>query len=118
MITDWEAYGHAWDKYSDAIVQVLKTTDSATIGTAFECLASLGRSRARHVADASFDPNDELLFRYAAIIRMARLIALKASFTKREGEKQEEVVTKAEDELPIAPLATATASPPPNSTPC
>jgi hypothetical protein len=116
MITDWEAYGHAWDKYSDAIVQVLDTDDSATIGSAFECLASLGRGSAR----ASDVPSDKLLHRYVEIIDKARMIALRKSFKRREREKRDLRVTQAEIELPIAPLASGelpAIAPPPTQRP-
>jgi hypothetical protein len=105
MITDWDSYDRSWDKYSDDIVQVLDTTDSATLATAFACLNSLARSKAHHVIGASFDPPDALLHLYARVVNRARLLALGASFTKREREKRDEAVTLAEVELPIAPLA-------------
>jgi len=119
MITDWDSYDRSWEKYSDSIVQVLNTKDSAEIGTAFECLASLARSKAHHVKGALFDPPDARLQRYAQVISKARLLALKASFTKQEREERDEIVTKAEAELSIAPLAEGIAAhaPPPAGKP-
>jgi hypothetical protein len=47
MITDWDAYGQAWEKHSEALAGALNTRDFHIVSSAFSCLASVARSRAR-----------------------------------------------------------------------
>ena len=91
MITDWDAFGIAWDQYRDAVANILTTPDFAIVDSAFASIASLSRAKARDLAKpvplgvpASFDTPDEILGGYLETVQRAKRIVLKASFRYRE----------------------------------
>jgi hypothetical protein len=104
LITDWQTFGHTWDRHSESLVQVLNATQSATVASAFECLASLARAReADERAINSPEPSrvfppDKTLDHYIANLRAAKIIALTASFGRREGEQREKALAKEAEE--------------------
>jgi hypothetical protein len=82
LITDWEAYGSVWDRHSEKLTAVLSTKKSAQVSSAFECLASLTKARARaarHPAQP-IDPSDSLLASYLESVKVAERVTLDASF--------------------------------------
>jgi hypothetical protein len=91
MITDWQAYGVAWEKHATPISLVLKGNESLNIASAFHCLESLARSRAKDAADpvpegqeSNFNPSTEILDDYVKQIKAAKYLSLKAAYTWNE----------------------------------
>ncbi len=86
MITDWSGYADAWTAHREQLAFALNTIDFTRVSTAFGCLASMSRARARdwdaHDAHGkcAFDPSDETLARYERAVDKARLVTLSASF--------------------------------------
>jgi hypothetical protein len=91
MITDWDAYGAAWEKHSEALARVLNTTDFHTVSSAFSCIASLARSRAAATrakeapppsgTTPTFAVNTTLYIIYRANVEAAKVIVFRVSFT-------------------------------------
>ncbi|MGD1057074.1 MAG: hypothetical protein ABR992_06615 [Solirubrobacteraceae bacterium] len=102
MITDWDAFGVAWDKYRDAVANVLTTPEFAIVDSAFACMASLSRAKTRDLAKpapvahapASFDTPDEILSGYQQTVHRATRIVLKASFRYREVRAKQKALTE------------------------
>jgi len=90
MITNWSGYEVAWTAHREQLALALNTIDFTRVSTAFGCLATLARARARdqyqdeNDPDAhgkrAFDPSDETLARYEKAVDKARLVTLSASF--------------------------------------
>ncbi|MBA3809022.1 MAG: hypothetical protein H0X28_11635 [Solirubrobacterales bacterium] len=88
MITQWDEYAVLWERCGDALVQFLSTRRATRVATAYECLATLARTRMRdaqepapaHGQSPNFDPGAPLLERYAQVVERAKLISLRASF--------------------------------------
>jgi hypothetical protein len=96
MITDWDSFGAAWDKYSEALAHTLKTKDFEAVSSAFSGIASLARARATDQAKsppAPFTvPNDQLVL-WAANAAVARDIVYGVSFTAWEKWRGKDSVT-------------------------
>jgi hypothetical protein len=86
MITNWNAYGVAWERYSESLAHTLNTTSFHMVSAAFECIASLALARDRDMdptsqgAQLKFDPTDGLLAMYIDTIDAAKQILLRHSF--------------------------------------
>jgi hypothetical protein len=86
MITDWSAYGSAWDRHNEPLAHRLNTARFTAVSSAFACLASLSSSHDRNQRQAGptaapdFDPPDELLGLYLVTVQRAKRVVLKASF--------------------------------------
>jgi len=88
MITDWDAYGTAWDRHSEKLANSTNTIRFHVVSSAFGCIASLARSKERDTSQPSptsgepprFGPADDLLALYEANIEAAKRITLTASF--------------------------------------
>jgi hypothetical protein len=87
MITDWNAYWVAWDRYNESLARTVRTMRFHTVSSAFECLASVAASRARSEALSqtpglapTFTIPDKRLREYAINIEAAKEITLNASF--------------------------------------
>jgi hypothetical protein len=96
MITEWQAYGLAWEQHAAQIALVLRANECLNIASAFHCLASLARSRAKDAADpvpegqaANFDPSGEVLDNYVRQIQAAKYLSLKAAYSWREHRRGE-----------------------------
>jgi len=101
MITDWESFGLAWSQYRDQLTHVLDTKQFAYVDSAFACMASLSRSRARDLAEAPpsgapprFNPPDEILGIYLYAVQRAKLIVLEASFRGWQKRARREAVAE------------------------
>jgi hypothetical protein len=87
MITDWDSFGVAWDKHSEALARVLNTKDFEVVSAAFSGIASLTQARdkdAEKPPPAPFIVPDDQLALWAANAAAARDIAHRASFTHWE----------------------------------
>lgn len=93
MITDWKAYAVAWDKHSVPLARVLATNSFLNVASAFGCLASLERARAKDDDDAKrmvaeyFNPSADILDKYLRQVKAAKLPILKAAYTRSEKRK-------------------------------
>jgi len=85
LITDWQAFGDAWDKHNAALARVLGTEKFLDVASAFEGLASLAQSHGfwKHHPTAVF-PSAERLRGYERDIDAALLLVLKVAYTLKE----------------------------------
>lgn len=83
MITDWTSFGTAWDRHAEALAGVLGTREFMKVSSAFGCLASLARSRARD-GESAWSVPDGTLELYRTTVQAAKRPILEHSFTRKE----------------------------------
>jgi hypothetical protein len=84
MITDWDSYGRAWEKHSEALAGALDTRDFHVVSAAFASMASVAASRAMAMKPGAVGIPSDRFMGYRANVEAARKIVFDVSFTRWE----------------------------------